>query len=283
MIKTVFSAISSSARSLFRFWRALIIFFLLYAAMLGAVYLFFAGRETTTAQLLLNVVLALAVPVLFFVLQTMAVRSTNTQGHARTLTAGALRDFWKLLLISLPMIAVVGLLVYLLAQIKVGPEQTAVIPPPPRATVAKATPPLQWQAVAIASIQYLLLCLVLPLSLIHLWIATARDGLKAAIKGIVRTLGRALAPSSVLIYVIGFVFFAALPYFLLFNKTQASSTWLDIGLLSGRLLLSVLLSLVGWVVTLGALAQLTPGEMANMGSVEAGDARTGTEHVAVGS
>ena len=279
MIKTVFSAISSSARSLFRFWRALIIFFLLYAAMLGAVYLFFAGRETSTVQLLLNVALALAVPVLFFVLQTMAVRFTNTEGHARTLTVGALRDFWKLLLISLPMIAVVGLLVYLLAQIKVGPEQTAVIPPP-RATVVKATPPLQWQAVAIAAIEYLLLCLVLPLSLIHLWIATARDGLKAAIKGIARTLGRALAPSSVLIYVIGFVFFSALPYFLLFSKTQASSTWLDIGLLTGRLLLAVLLSLVGWVVTLGALAQLTPNEMSNMGSVRAG---AGTEHVALGS
>ena len=280
MIKTGFSAIASSARSLLRFWRALIIFFLLYAAMLGAVYLFFAGRETTSAQLLLNVLLALVAPVLFFVLQAMAVRFTHTQGHARTLTMGALRDFWKLLLISLPMIAVVGGLVYLLAQIKVGPEQPAVIPPPPRATVTKAATPLQWQSVAVASIQYLLLCLILPLSLIHLWIATARDGLKGAFKGIVRTLGRALAPTSVLIYVIGFLFFAVLPYFLLFSKTQASSTWLDIGLLSGRLLLAVLLSLVGWVVTLGALTQLTPNEMSNMGSVRAGP---GTEHVTVGS
>ena len=280
MIKTVFGAIGSSFRSLFRFWRALIVFLLLYTAMLGALYLFFAGRETSTAQLLLNVLLALAVPVLFFILQTMAVRFTATPGHAKTLTLGGLRDFWKLLLISLPMIAVVGLLVYLLAQIKVGPEQTAVIPPPPRTAVARAAPPLQWQSVAIASIQYLLLCLVLPLSLIHLWIATARDGLKAAIKGIVRSLGRALSPSSVLIYVIGFVFFAILPYFLLFSRTPASATWLDIGLLSGRLLLAVLLSLVAWTVTLGALTQLTPNEMSETGSVRS---EAGTEHVAVGS
>jgi hypothetical protein len=280
MIKTVFSAISSSARSLLRFWRALIIFFLLYAAMLAALYLFFAGRETTTAQLLLNVSLALAVPVLFFVLQTMAVRFANTQGHARTLTLGALRDFWKLLLISLPVIATVGLLVYLLAQIKIGPEPTTVTPPPPRGAVARAAPPVQWESVATASIQYLLLCLILPLSLIHLWIVTARDGLKPAIKGMVRALGRALAPSSVLIYVIGSVFFGVLPYFLLFSKTQASSTWLDIGLLSGRLLLAVLLSLVGWVITLGALTQLTPNETSNMGSVSAA---AGTEHATVGS
>jgi len=278
MIKTVFSAIGSSFRSLLRFWRALIIFLLVYAAMLVAVYLFFAGRETTIVQFLFNVLLALAVPVLFFVLQTMAVRFIDTQGHARTLTVGALRDFWKLLLISLPLIAVVGLLVYLLAQIKVGPDQTPVIPAPPRAAVAKPAPPLQWQAVAIASIQYLLLCLILPLSLIHQWIAAARDGLKAGLKGSVRSIGRALTPSSVLIYVIGFVFFGILPYFLLFNKTQASSTWLDIGLLGTRLLLAVLLSVVGWVVTLGALAQITQDDISNAGSV-----RAGTEHVAVGS
>ena len=79
---------------------------------------------------------------------------------------------------------------------------------------------------------------------------------------------------------IGFVFFAVLPYFLLFSKTQASSTWLDIGLLSGRLLLAVLLSLVGWVVTVGALTQLSPNEMSNMGSVRAS---AGTENVTVGS
>jgi hypothetical protein len=280
MIKTVFSAFSSSTRSLLSFWRALIIFVLLYAATLGAVYLFFAGRETTTAQLLLNFGLALAVPVLFFVLQTMAVRFTHTQGHAKTLLVGALRDFWKLLLISLPMIAVIGVVVYLLAQIKVGPEQTGVVPPPPRGAVTRATPPLEWEAVAVVALQYLLLCLVLPLSLIHLWIVTARDGLKAGIKGIVRALGRALAPRSVLIYVIGFVFFAALPYFLLFSKTQASSTWLDVGLLGGRLLFAVLLSLIGWLITLGALVQLTPNELSNMGSVRAG---AGTEHVAVES
>jgi hypothetical protein len=134
------------------------------------------------------------------------------------------------------------------------------------------------QAVAIVSIQYLLVCLILPLSLIHQWITTARDGLKAGIKGSLRSIGRALAPSSVLIYVIGFIFFGVLPYILLFNKTQASSKWLDIGLLGGRLLLAVLLSVVGWVVTLRALAQITQGDASNAGSV-----RAGTEHVAVGS
>jgi hypothetical protein len=254
MIKTLFSAISSSARSLLRFWRALIIFFLLFASMLGAVYLFFAGRETTTVQLLLNVVLALAVPVLFFILQTMAVRFTHTQGHAKTLTVGALRDFWKLLLISLPMIAVVGVLVYLLAQIKVGPEQAAVIPPPPRGAVTRAAPPLQWEAVAIVSIQYLLLCLVLPLSLIHLWIVTARDGLKAGIKGIVRALGEPLRRRRA-DHLIGFVVFAA-------SRISCCSARRRFEYLARHRVVkaaccSHCCCRLGWLITLGALAQLT--------------------------
>ena len=63
-----------------------------------------------------------------------------------------------------------------------------------------------------------------------------------------------------LVYAIGFVFFGVLPYFLLFSRTQASSMWLDVGLLFCRLSLAVLLSLVGWVITLGALTSLTPGD-----------------------
>jgi hypothetical protein len=257
MIKTIFGSIASSSRLLFRSWRALAVFLLLYAAMIGVVYLFFATREATVGLLILSFALALIAPVLFFVLQTMAARYIENGSRAWWLTLGALRDFWKLLLISLAPLVIVGLAVYLLAQVNLSPDQAVVAPPPPRPPAVKPAPPLQWQAIAITSIQYLLLCLVLPLTLIHLWIATARRGLKSAITGSGRTLGRALAPGSVLIYAIGFVFFGVAPYFLLFSKTEASSAWLDIALFAGRMALSVLLSLLGWVATVGALATLT--------------------------
>ena len=282
MIRTCFDAIQSSWRALLRFWRAIIVFLLLYSAMIGAVYLFFATREATIAQLILSFALALIAPVLFFVIQTMAVRYIANAGHARSLTVGALRDFWKLLLISLAPILIVGLMIFILAQINVTPEQ-AVATSPPRPPGVKPAQPLQWQAIAIASVQYLLLCLILPLTLIHLWIAAGWEGLKAAVAGSFRILGRALAPGSVLTYVIGFLFFAVAPYFLLFSKTEASSTWLDIALFSGRLALAVLLSLLSWVATVGALATLARGDASRAADESARDLVDGRERAPVGS
>jgi hypothetical protein len=258
MIKTIFASIALSFRVLLRSWQVLIVLLLLYAAIIGAVYLFFATREATVGQLILSLSLALAAPVLFFVLQTMASRYISNNGHVRSLALGGLRDFWKLLVISVVPIVIIGLIVYLLAQINVTPDQTVSTSALPRPPAVKPSPAVQWQAIAVASIQYLLLCLVLPLALIHLWIAAAIGGLKSAVTGSGRALGRALAPASVLTYAIGFLFFGVAPYFLLFSRTEVSSTWLDIVFFAGRMALAVLVSLLGWVITVGALSTLTP-------------------------
>jgi hypothetical protein len=125
---------------------------------------------------------------------------------------------------------------------------------------------VHWQSLLIATLEYLLFCLILPLAAIHLWIATARDGLKKTFKRSARIIGRAFAPQSVVIYAIGFVFFAVVPYFLIVTKTPVNSAWLDAGLLVARLLLAVLFSLIGWVVTVGALAR--PGEEPVVASVD---------------
>src|SRR5438309_971290 len=150
MIKRIFNALALAAQLLLGDWRALIILFVLYLAMLGAVYLFFVTREATVGQLILS----------------------------------------------------------------------------------------------------------LPLAAIHLWIETASSGLRKTIKSSPRILARALAPHPVLTYLIGFVFFAVVPYFLIVTRTQMTNAWLDFGLLTARLILAAALSLVGWVVTVGALGQL---------------------------
>jgi hypothetical protein len=62
--------------------------------------------------------------------------------------------------------------------------------------------------------------LVLPLTAIHLWLATIHDGLGGALKRILSLLSRAFAPQSVLIYVAGFLIFAVVPYFLLLRTTK---------------------------------------------------------------
>jgi hypothetical protein len=171
----------------------------------------------------------------------------------------SLRDFWKLFVISLPLILIGLLAIYLLGKVDTTAPATAAreaartLPAPPR--LAPKTQPVSWQSVAITTIQYLLFGLMLPLAAIHLWIATTREGLQQAFRRLPRILARAFAPRSVLVYAIGFLVFAVVPYFLIVTKTSVNSAWLDAGLLVARLLLAALFSLIGWVVTVGALAE----------------------------
>lgn len=279
-MKRILHAFASASRELFRRWGALIILLVLYLAMLGAIYQFFVTREATIGQLILSLLLALVAPVLFLVIQTMAARYNQGSPRAWALLGGSLRDFWKLLLISLPLILIAVLAVYLFGKIETTAPATVVreaaraVPAPARVATPKPQP-VHWQSVAITTIEYLLFCLVLPLAAIHLWIGTARDGLKQTFKRSARALGRAFAPQSVVIYAIGFLFFAVVPYFLIVTKTPVSSAWLDAGLLVARLLLAVFFSLIGWVVTVGALRER--GEAS--GTVSVAQPSEGTGHV----
>jgi hypothetical protein len=260
-MKRILHAFASALRELFRRWGALIILLVLYLAMLGAIYQFFVTREATVGQLFLSLLFALAAPVLFLIIQTMAARYNQGSPRAWALLGGSLRDFWKLLVISLPLILIAVLAVYLFGKIETSApaavvrEAVRALPAPPRVATPKPQP-VHWQSVAITTIEYLLFCLVLPLAAIHLWIGAARDGLKQTFKRSPRILARAFAPQSVVIYAIGFVIFAVVPYFLIVPKTPVSSAWwLDAGLLVARLLLAALFSLIGWVVTVGALGE----------------------------
>ena len=270
MIIRILRSFTSATRELFRRWGALLILIVLHLAMLGAIYWFFVTREATIGQLILSLLLALAAPILFLVIQTMAARYTQGNERAWILLGRALRDFWKLLVISLPLILLAVLAIYVMGGSETTAPATAVseavraAPAPPRPVTPKAQP-VSWGSVAITTLQYLLFCLILPLVAIHLWIGAARNGLKQSFKGLHRTLARAFAPRSVLIYLIGFVFFAVIPYFLIATKTPSSSAWLDAGLLVARLLLAALFSLIGWVVTVGALTeQVQPGSEVNV-------------------
>jgi hypothetical protein len=261
VMKRIFHSLTSASSDLYRRWGALLILLVLYLAMLGAIYWFFVTREATIGQLILSFLLALAAPILFLIIQTMAARYNHADSRTWTLLGGAARDFWKLLVISLPLVLVASLAIYLFGKFETSTPVTAVreasraLPDPPRPVTPKPQP-VNWQSVAITTIQYLLFCLILPLAAIHLWIGTARDGLKQTVKRSHRILARAFAPRSVVIYLIGFLCFAVVPYFLIVTRTPLSSVWLDAGLLVARLLLAAVFSLIGWVVTVGALGEL---------------------------
>jgi hypothetical protein len=100
------------------------------------------------------------------------------------------------------------------------------------------------------------MCFALPLVAVHSWLAASRGGVGQVFKGIGRVIARALAPRSALIYAVGLIVFAVIPYFLIVPRTPAKNPWVDMTLLGARLALALLFILVGWVVTLGALSRL---------------------------
>ena len=278
-MRKLFRSLTSATRELFRGWGALVILFVLYLAMLGATYWFFVTREATIGQLVLSLLLAFAAPLLFLVIQTMSARYNSGNQSGWKLLGGSLRDFWKILVISLPVILIAVLAIYLFGKIETTPAATVkeaarALPAAPRPATPKPQP-LSWQSVALTTIEYLLFLLVLPLASIHLWIGAAREGLKNTFKRSHRVLARAFAPQSVIIYLIGFVVFAVIPYFLIVSRTPASNAWLDVGLLLARLLLAALFSLVGWVVTVGALANRNEEILSSQSS----HTREGPDHV----
>jgi len=263
LLKTILHALASALSELFHRWGTLLTMIVLYLAMIGAVYLFIATREATIAQLLLSFLLAISAPILFFIVQTMAARYRDETGHAWRLLGSSARDFWKLVVIAVPLIAIAVLALYFLD--KGEPTPASAVRQAVRATpavsraVTPKPPPVPWHTVAITTLEYLLFCLLLPLAAIHIWIQTARDGLKQTLKRSPRILARAFAPQSVVTYAIGFVFFTVVPYFLIVPTTHVSNPWVEAGLLVARLFLAALLSLIAWVVTVGALAELDAG------------------------
>ncbi|HEX9545023.1 MAG TPA: hypothetical protein VF955_07540, partial [Pyrinomonadaceae bacterium] len=233
--------------------------------LLVTLYFFVAVREASIAQVTLTFALALVAPILFFVLQAMIASGFSESGQpvsASLLAKRSLIGFWKFIVITLPLIALAVLVIYLLAKyqshLAAAPDAAKQLHPMAMSsrTHEAARPSINWKGAALSTLRYLALGLVLPLAAIHLWLATASDGLIAAIKKTGQLLARAFAPQSILIYVAGFLIFAVVPYFLLFRTTPNKHAWLEIILLTIRLAAVFALTLLGWVITVKAIALL---------------------------
>ncbi|MDQ3755380.1 MAG: hypothetical protein M3371_11695 [Acidobacteriota bacterium] len=266
MTKNVLTNIFSAARELLRGWPALGVLSLLYAALLGAFYLFITTREASVWQLLVTIMLAVAVPLLFFVLQAGSARAALGETRPIALLAQALRNSWKLVLVSLPLIALAALFIYgtnkleqrvkpseaemarLIAERQERAESRPEGAPAPQ-------PPVRWSYVTVIALRLLLLGVVLPLLTISLWLAVARDGLGGALRRLGNMPTRAFAPQTILTYAIGMILFALVPYFLLFAPTRVASNWLELTFFSLRLLLAFVFTLFGWTLTMRALAR----------------------------
>jgi hypothetical protein len=118
--------------------------------------------------------------------------------------------------------------------------------------------PLHWQESLVSSLWLLLLGVVLPLAAAHLWLSAAGAGLGATLRRFHRVAGRAFLPRSVFVYSLGLFVFGLTPYFVLYTRTPVTNGWGELVLFGLRLAVVFVLTLWGWVVTLGALARLTP-------------------------
>ena len=268
MTKNVLTNLFSAARELLGGWPALGVLAALYAALLGACYLFMTTREATVWQVLLTALLAVAVPVLLLLLLAGSARTALGETRPLALLAQAAATGWKLFLVSLPLIALALLFVWgtnkLEDRVKPDPEEAAraiqereaaAAEGGPDAAGARPLPPVRWKYVAVVALKLLLLGVVLPLLAINVWLAVARDGLVGALRRLGSTIARAFAPQSALTYAVGLILFALIPYFLLHTPTRFESNWLELTLFSLRLLLAFAFTLFGWTLTLRALAQ----------------------------
>ena len=221
-----FSAMFSAVRLLFKSWRVLFVLLLLWAGLLTAVYLFASTREATISQLVLTLVVIIAAPALFFVLQALSV--TYAEGRREKRLA---IDCLRLVVVSLPVVGVTLLAVYGLGKV-------------------------QTHVTVVTTLRYLLIGVVAPMLTIQLWIATTKNGLRSLVNSLRSVILKTFAPQFVFVYACGFLLFAVIPYVLLQVGPLIERPWLELSVLVVRLTASALLILLGWVTTVGAMSIL---------------------------
>jgi len=237
--------------------RALGIFAALYALLLVSLYGFIATREATMWQVTVTLLLLVLVALEFFVLQSAIL---NHAREPKFRWGQILRDALKLAVVTVPILLLAWALWALLNK-----WQLRFPVPRPPITFPAAAPkiqPIHWPSLIFATVRCLLFGVALPLAAIHLWIEVAgrnvRDvlgGGQAVLKRIGTVFARAFASESVFTYALGLIFFVAVPYALLFIPLTVKGRKTDFAVFIARLVLAFLFTLIGWIVTLTALAR----------------------------
>jgi hypothetical protein len=244
----VFEAIGTAARKMFSNWGALLISLLLYLGLLVALYFFIPLGVGTWLEVFLNFLISLIAVIVFLLMQAMGLSYVRIGVGPIYLFKRALKDSWKLLLVSLPLALLAWLIIYLFD--KLGATYFSGI----------ETMESPWRSRLVIAVDWariLLLYFVIPLLAIHLWISVVREGVRATFKGIGRSMAHAFSPRSVLTYLVIVVVFGVIAYFLFFTLTPAKNEWVELWVLGGRLAAALLVVFIGWLLTLGSLAELT--------------------------
>ncbi|MCU1268031.1 MAG: hypothetical protein JWM21_4349 [Acidobacteria bacterium] len=262
MIKESMLSIWQSTRSLLAQRASIAIFAGLYVLLLAALYGFIAIREATLWQVLLTLLFVALIPLIFFLLQAAIINHART---GRIDWGQALRDSTKLALVALPVIFLGLGIMWLLNRWQRHFPAPQFIPPAldPAGKPVPVKAPLHWPTVLFATSRGLIFGVFLPLLLIHLWVAVAGENLLAFARGgrlflsrAGQIVARAFAPGSVLIYAVGLIFFALIPYALLFAHLHVPGTKSEFVVFTARIVLVFLFILLGWIITLATFARM---------------------------
>ena len=270
MIKNTARSIFTTTRGILKDWHSLALFAGLYALLLATLYGFIATREATIGQVLLTLLFAASAPVVFFLLQATII---NRARRGRIEGYRALRDSCKLLLLALPVIlagvAIASLLNRWQAHFpaphtsQLSVQLPGGYPASPEPIAGVTPQPTHWPTFLFSTLRCLLFGIALPLAVIQLWIEIGnrdllklvRGGARSILSKLAGAMSRAFAPQSVLIYSLGLLVFAVVPYVLLFVHTPLKGARSEIGIFAGRLALVFVFTLFGWVTTLSTFAK----------------------------
>lgn len=239
---------------------AFVVFAVLYAVLLATFFRFIWLREATLWQVLFTYTFMILIPLEFFIFQAAIIDRVREQ---RFRWRAILIDALKFLLVTIPVLLLAWLLYYLLSKwaLRYPPPPVSSLPAGPAAPQA---PPVHWPTLIFTSLRFVLLGVALPLAAIHLWIAVAggevRSLFAGGVKPLAKRIGTAMATAfsadSVLIYALGLVIFFLLPYLVLAPTLTIKGNKTEFAVFVFRLVLSFVFTLIGWVVTVGALTRL---------------------------
>ena len=234
---------------------SLLVFAILYALLLAAFFRFIWIREATLTQVFFTYAFMFLIPALFFIWQAAIIHRVREQ---RFRWRAILIDALKFFVATIPVLLVAWLLYFLLG--KVAGRYPA--PPLPVLPLGAAPPkaPLHWPTLIFASLRFVLLGVAAPLTAIHLWIEIAGGEVrslfahgKSFLTRIGSAVARAFSADAVLIYALGLFVFFVLPYVALVPTLTIKGNKTEFTIFVLRLLLTFVLTLIGWVVTVSAL------------------------------
>src|SRR5215207_4701248 len=119
MIKDSLNAIADATRATLRGWRGLLLLSALYFVTYACFYLFFSTGQATAFQLAVTGLTALVGPLLLLVLIAATANFALPERQAAAGVARrSVRDFWKVLLLAVPVASLGWLFYYLSASFR---------------------------------------------------------------------------------------------------------------------------------------------------------------------